>query len=474
MKRKSERIKYTKEILDIIAEEHGGKFVDNQYKGTKEKHNWICYFNHHFEKAVDGIMQGEWCPICSKGKSEQFCRFCFEQLFQTPFPPTRELEWLRNSRGFKMELDGYSDKYNIAFEYQGKQHFEQINHFHPTKSQFESRVKDDQLKKELCANHGIKLFIISHDTPIYQIEDEILNQCNKFEIKPKLQSRINYSSYVFEPDDILKEMRDYAKINNGECLSEFCIDSQQRVKFKCNKHDYIWETLPSSIRSGRWCKLCGYEKSANKNRSKLTIDDMQKLAAKFGGECLSQEYSGSKNKLLWKCKNKNHPPFKQTPGAVKNGNFCRKCSGKERISIEDMRNHARAHGGICVSNELPEKGKSMIEFKCHNFPSHPSFFKRAVNIKSNSNLWCPNCKGGKIQKHSIEDIKELADAHNYECLSDEYINNHELMKWRCKECNYEWEAIFRQIQRKIKFDGTWCDKCIALNRIKIIQKKNLP
>jgi len=43
-------------------------------------------------------------------------------MFNDIFPAQRPL-WLINARGHQMELDGYCQKLNLAFEYQGEQHF---------------------------------------------------------------------------------------------------------------------------------------------------------------------------------------------------------------------------------------------------------------------------------------------------------------------------------------------------------------
>jgi hypothetical protein len=462
---KTPRITYSKEILDSIAEALGGKFLDPQFKGTKHKHNWSCYFNHTFQKTVESIMQREWCPICSRGKSEQFCRFCFEQLSQTDFPPHHGFDWLRSPKGHKMELDGYSEALRLAFEYQGKQHYTRIPHFQPAEAQFEERQKADRLKAELCRDHGISLIAVPYDMPIHEIESFIRQECQDLGITVKRRSPIDFSEYVFAPDDILTEMRRTAEEKGGECLSKYCVSSQQRLRFRCKKHDYEWEATPTTIRTGRWCKLCGYDSAAKKNRAKRTIADMQELAAKHDGECLSEEYLGAKQPLLWKCSNPDHPPFWQRPAAVRGGHFCRRCTGKKRISIEDMKAHAMKHGGLCVTEELTHKGQTMVEFRCHNYPSHPSFEKKATYIKNNPTLWCPRCKTGKIAKHSLKDVQELAAQHGCECLSGEYKKNTMPLKWRCLKCNYTWSANLRQIQRKVSSGIAWCDNCLAIARL---------
>lgn len=57
-------------------------------------------------------------------------------------------DWLRNSiTGFNLELDRYYPIYNIAFEFQGDQHYRQ------TDLEWRNQQRNDELKRVLCAKH---------------------------------------------------------------------------------------------------------------------------------------------------------------------------------------------------------------------------------------------------------------------------------------------------------------------------------
>jgi hypothetical protein len=245
-----------------------------------------------------------------------------------------------------------------------------------------------------------------------------------------------------------------------------CLNSQDKLEFYCKKHNHKWKAAPYSIRQGKWCKFDGYEKSAEKNRSKITISDMQLLAKKYKGECLSNKYLGQNVPLTWKCKDPSHPPFKATPAAVKNGTFCLLDTKKARITIEDMIIHAKKHGGKCVTEKLDKKGQTIVEFECAIYPEHPHFFKKATYIKNDPNLWCPQDEGGKIQKYDIQYVKEITKRNGCECLSDKYINTYTLMKWRCLVCNYIFTSNLKNLKKKDKIRLKWCDKCNALDKLR--------
>ena len=50
----------------------------------------------------------------------------FEKIYNKKFAKCKPL-WLKNQRGSQLELDGYNDELKIAFEYQGRQHYEDNN-----------------------------------------------------------------------------------------------------------------------------------------------------------------------------------------------------------------------------------------------------------------------------------------------------------------------------------------------------------
>jgi len=74
-------------------------------------------------------------------------------------------------------------------------------------------------------------------------------------------------------------------------------------------------------------------------RKTITIKDMQEIAKKRGGKCLSDVYVNSQTHLLWEC-SKGHQ-WEAVPYSIKNGHWCPKCgiekrAAKQRLSIEDM------------------------------------------------------------------------------------------------------------------------------------------
>lgn len=112
-----------------------------------------------FTKTMqDHIHNKQGCTHCECSRSEGICREIFEEIFGIPFP-TRHPQFLRTIG--KLELDGYNEEYNIAFEYQGIQHYEYNKYFHKgDEKNWEAQQERDIRKKELCSQNETILFEI--------------------------------------------------------------------------------------------------------------------------------------------------------------------------------------------------------------------------------------------------------------------------------------------------------------------------
>lgn len=121
----------------------------------------------------------------------------------------------------------------------------------------------------------------------------------------------------------IEEMQKIAKERGGECLSKTYINSNTLLTFRCAEGD-VWKATPSTIKNGSWCKRCGHIRGGLKLRK--TIEDMQLLAAKRGGSCLSQEYKTNKTPLEWQCKNKHKKWFARPNDIISSKSWCPECN----------------------------------------------------------------------------------------------------------------------------------------------------
>lgn len=156
----NENRRRTIEEMQEIAKFRGGLCLSDKYEVGNLKLNWRCKNNHAWAATANSIVSGSWCPMCESSTIEDLCREIFENFFKKPFPSGR-YSWLKNDKtNANLELDGYCAELNIAFEYQGLQHYEKIDCFKMTDEDLDNMKYRDSLKVKICAENNIKLFVI--------------------------------------------------------------------------------------------------------------------------------------------------------------------------------------------------------------------------------------------------------------------------------------------------------------------------
>lgn len=105
--------------------------------------------------------------------AEEECRRIFEKIYNAPFPRRRPSWLVNNLTGRRMELDGYCEMHNIAFEYNGEQHYKSDHPFNRSHQAFLDQVHRDNLKVELCDIRGVYLLTIPYNVPYNKLEKYI-------------------------------------------------------------------------------------------------------------------------------------------------------------------------------------------------------------------------------------------------------------------------------------------------------------
>lgn len=251
-------LKKRKTISDLqkMAEANGGKCLSEICKGTLQKHLWQCADGHIWEAIPSSIQQGSWCPICHR-TNENKCRFILEQLLNTPFPKTRKIIP-------PFELDGYSDKHKIAFEFQGQQHYTRI-WFHKSENDFKRQKERDKQKLRLCSEKNIKIILIPYwlcDSDLSMVNFIIgeLNQLSVLNIHS-----VDWSKYG-EYSSCIKLAKKIVSERGGKLLqyrhddSKIMLSSNRlKLKLEC-VFGHQWETSFYNLKCGHWCINCHYRK----------------------------------------------------------------------------------------------------------------------------------------------------------------------------------------------------------------------
>ena len=381
------------DYLAKVASERGGKVLSNYTKST-DKVELECFHGHRFKTTVGCIKRGQWCPKCtSKNRSEQVCRAYFESIFGTRFDKIQPDEMV-NENGNRLELDGYSSEAMVAFEYNGRQHYHDTEWFH----NYKGYRQHDPLKVAFCKSHGIDLIVIP---------------------------------YTVKQDSLMAEIK-----------------------------DQLVNLMHPNIEALNWTEPSVIDIFTNQR----PLIDMGIELGNKGFTLLSNEYRGSSFKYLTRCNvcGKERLGY---PYALLN-NSCQRCLKKEKRTIEDARCLAKSRNGKCLSSEYIRNDQPLT-WQCHC-----GFVWKASFNRIDSGVWCPKC--GNVSKSKsltttwavrkpqiliakILEVKELALASGFECLSGSYVSQDDPLIFKCNH-GHEWHIGLRAFKRAIK-QGRGCTYC---------------
>ena len=179
------KLKEEKEYIESLKKVWGDRydFSKIEYHGNKTKTIVICKKHGEFLIRPNDLLCGHGCPEC--GKSYRTTELNLLKKLQEIFKHV-EYEYtfdFLKSKTSNQTLDYYLPEYNIAIEYQGRQHFKPISVFGGEES-YRKTVERDEKKFKKCKEHGIKLYYISFekDLPdtyldkIYTDVNELINE----------------------------------------------------------------------------------------------------------------------------------------------------------------------------------------------------------------------------------------------------------------------------------------------------------
>jgi len=307
------------DIAKNIAKERKGECLSNEYKDLLTKLEWKCNYNHKWKANLNSVKNvNSWCPYCNVNTGEEITRNIMELLFEDKFIRCRP-KWLNG-----LELDGYCESKKIAFEYDGKQHFEFIKMFHQNQEGFEDRLMKDKQKNELCEMNHIILLRIPYNVKFDEIKSYIINKSEeKNLIVPKKEIEIDYKTFIniyTQNDDKYEELKKIVESKGVNIIDKKYVSSKSKIKLKC-KNMHEWETTPHDIKNKRRiCFQCPY----CSKKKKYTLEEMHKLAKEHEGYCLSNVYVNNKTKLKWECK-QGHI-WETQPSLILKGCWCAICN----------------------------------------------------------------------------------------------------------------------------------------------------
>lgn len=250
-----------------------------------------------------------------------------------------------------------------------------------------------------------------------------------------------------------QELVNYAQSNNGKVLTQEItfLKKCRSIKFECEKGHH-WEIVTQKALLSLWCPEC----NGSKNRKKITIEDMRKIAHERGGKCLSSKYVNISYKLEWECK-EGHRWFADSNSVKNKKSWCKKCRNQSmKNTIEDMQFLASLKGGKCLSTEYVLNNVN-LQWECHL--GH-QWSNQPANITMGE--WCPVCRV-ENDKLTIEEMREIARSRGGKCLSESYTDIKTKLRWECDK-GHQWMAQ----PVLVKHHKSWCPIC-AGNRKQTIE-----
>ena len=97
-----------------------------------------------------------------KWKNQAETKRVFEMIFSKPFPSCNPDFLYREDSGVCLELDGYNEELNIAFEYNGDYHYTYPHPFNKDERKFYRRIELDKWKIEKCKEKDLNLITIPY------------------------------------------------------------------------------------------------------------------------------------------------------------------------------------------------------------------------------------------------------------------------------------------------------------------------
>lgn len=176
------------EFVKIVTRKHFKKYdytlIPETFNGN-DLIKIICPKHGMFEQRSGIHRRGSGCPNCNQngGKKEINIFEYIKNIFKNSINKYRDSDIFK-----RQHIDIFIPRYNIGIEYQGEQHFEAIDFFGGEKALIKTQERD-QRKRELCKEHGIKLFYFSYDVSyvpddypykVYSNEEELLEAINSY------------------------------------------------------------------------------------------------------------------------------------------------------------------------------------------------------------------------------------------------------------------------------------------------------
>lgn len=158
-------------------------------------------------------------------------------------------------------------------------------------------------------------------------------------------------------------LRALAVVRGGRCLSDAYLGIARRYTWQCAR-GHVWQASGTNVLHGTWCRRCADAARGLARRSPDTLKRLRALARAKGGACLSNEDLGSDARYTFRCAQGHR--WTTLGRHILHGRWCGRCASdrQRRLSVADLQRIAAGHGGRCLSNTY-ENLRTKVTWQCH-------------------------------------------------------------------------------------------------------------
>jgi hypothetical protein len=187
--------------------------------------------------------------------NEKVSLLAIQHLTGKKFVKTRP-SWLSLGSS-RLELDGYNQDLNIAFEYNGRQHYFFIPYFHDSLSGFFKQIVHDKYKSKICSEHGIHLISIPYHINTVDICDYLYDSLNREEVLLKNTPDSFDLEDVIETNIKHEDLLELIEEKDGELVSGVYVTGKSGITIQC-EFGHVWSTKARNLLTRNfWCNICG-------------------------------------------------------------------------------------------------------------------------------------------------------------------------------------------------------------------------
>lgn len=173
---------------------------------------------------------------------------------------------------------------------------------------------------------------------------------------------LRHSERMTDPDGLVR-LRAAAEVNGGQCLDDEYAGVHEKYRFRCAM-GHEWRVQGSRVLAGSWCSRCAAKRIGEEQRLPDGLDQLKAVAASHGGELLESVYAGINASYTFRCA-RGHEWRTKGGHVLRDGTWCRACAGlRRRHTIESMQQIARERGGRCLSLEYLGVKEPLL-WECH-------------------------------------------------------------------------------------------------------------